>query len=223
MAMQQGSAGKLLLRHAYEGNVNGLTALLSAANEPDQVVMARGPGQETALMVAAMHAHAHCVNILLRYSPEAQVAAINQSGRWALLLAADKGHAKCVQALLVINPGAPSVSNMEKSLHSWWLPRMAPLSVSKRYWSMNAECVRSLLFNPGTQVTTADVMGRTALMMAAQFGHAKCVQILLGYNPGQQVPATDMMGGTALVRAAEDSHAECAQLLLAHGAELCAS
>jgi ankyrin repeat protein len=59
--------------------------------------------------------------------------------------------------------------------------------------------------------------GCTALICAAQNGHADCVRMLL--DRGTALDARNQDGFTALIRAAQNGHADCVWLLLDAGAD----
>ncbi|XP_044759632.1 uncharacterized protein LOC123317262 [Coccinella septempunctata] len=64
-----------------------------------------------------------------------------------------------------------------------------------------------------------DELGRSALHLAAQGGHAPVVRLLLGVAAPKEVDSPDGDGCTALQRAAADGHEEVIKLLLARGAD----
>ena len=63
-----------------------------------------------------------------------------------------------------------------------------------------------------------DKNGATALMVAAQAGHAEVVKVLL--ENGADVNATDGEGSTGLMYAAKHGHLATAKLLLERGADV---
>jgi uncharacterized protein len=66
-----------------------------------------------------------------------------------------------------------------------------------------AESVIDLLLGRGAQLDAADDRGRTALMTAAELGHAEVVQMLVGRGADRVV--RDKTGKTALDLAADES------------------
>jgi ankyrin repeat protein len=66
-----------------------------------------------------------------------------------------------------------------------------------------AESVVDLLLSHGAELDAVDDRGRTALMMAAEIGHAEVVKLLIGRGADQSV--RDKGGRTALDLAADES------------------
>jgi len=66
-----------------------------------------------------------------------------------------------------------------------------------------AESVVDLLLSHGAQIDAVDDRGRTALMMAAELGHAEAVGVLIGRGADQTV--RDKSGNTALDLAGNES------------------
>lgn len=61
----------------------------------------------------------------------------------------------------------------------------------------------------------------TALMYAAHYGHANCLEVLLAHLPCVQVNAANTYGQTALMLAAGEGREACVTALIALGAERC--
>lgn len=59
----------------------------------------------------------------------------------------------------------------------------------------------------------------SALMHAAEGGHANCARLLLAHSPEAQMAAADSQGWSALMFAAKEGHSDCVRLLLAHSPE----
>jgi len=67
-----------------------------------------------------------------------------------------------------------------------------------------------ILIDNGCDVNAKNNDGLTALMVAAENGHAKCVELLIDKS---DVNAKNNYGETALIFANEHKHAECVKLL----------
>ena len=80
--------------------------------------------------------------------------------------------------------------------------------------------VAALLAAPGLNVNAANDGGWTALMLAADGGHAAVVTALLAY-PGVDVNAANAHGRTARALAKARGHARIASLLRAAGNHTC--
>ena len=78
--------------------------------------------------------------------------------------------------------------------------------------------VRELLDSHPDWVNLVDEEGETALLEAAEEGHAEVVGLLL--ERGASLNHQDEEGETALMEAAEESQLECVKLLLGKGAAL---
>jgi hypothetical protein len=79
------------------------------------------------------------------------------------------------------------------------------------------ETVRALL-EAGAEVDHANILGETALELAACFGHVEALQALLA--AGAEVDHANNLGVTALGLAAWNGHVEALQALLAAGAQV---
>nr|XP_021411013.1 photoreceptor ankyrin repeat protein [Lonchura striata domestica] len=73
---------------------------------------------------------------------------------------------------------------------------------------------------PYININQQDNDGNTALMMAAQAGHATIVSLLLNYSPALQLERRDPRGLTALMKAALQGRRDCVTALLLAGADL---
>jgi hypothetical protein len=79
-------------------------------------------------------------------------------------------------------------------------------------------CTRDMveLLDEGADKEFKDECECTALILAAERGHAECVRLLV--EAGANKDATDNFGLTALIRAAEKGRTDCVRLLLEGGA-----
>ena len=90
-----------------------------------------------------------------------------------------------------------------------------PFTIAFIYQKFDALSALSLA---GANPNAVDNYGKTALMSAAQKGHAEVVKMLL--SAGADVNAADNYDWTALMVAAELGHAKVAEILLSAGANL---
>jgi serine/threonine-protein phosphatase 6 regulatory ankyrin repeat subunit B len=81
----------------------------------------------------------------------------------------------------------------------------------------------ALLLRSGATVDAKTSLGFTALTLAAQYGHNKCVELLLQASAATNIHAQGMHGSprgpTALMLAAGNGHDKCVEMLLTAGAE----
>ena len=70
----------------------------------------------------------------------------------------------------------------------------------------------------GAEINLQSGVGVAALMLAADKGHERVVELLLRH--GAEVDLQDSGGGTALMSAATNSHERVVELLIRHGAEI---
>lgn len=73
-----------------------------------------------------------------------------------------------------------------------------------------------LTYLPEEQVAATDEDGMTALMIAAEEGHAECAHVLLAHVPEDQVKAANKHGMLALMTAAWHGHTRCLEVLQSH-------
>jgi ankyrin repeat protein len=75
-----------------------------------------------------------------------------------------------------------------------------------------------MLLSAGADKEAKVTGGFTALIIAAQNGYDKCVEMLL--TAGANKEATSQKGSTALIKAAENGHDKCVELLLNAGCDI---
>lgn len=92
-------------------------------------------------------------------------------------------------------------------------------ALSRAIYNRNEGLVRLLLDTPGIDIEILDAWDRTPLMLAADFGMAGAVELLL--DRGANVNAR-FAGSPALSYAADEGHEEAVRVLLAHGADVSA-
>ncbi|XP_007949805.1 ankyrin repeat domain-containing protein 33B [Orycteropus afer afer] len=73
---------------------------------------------------------------------------------------------------------------------------------------------------PHVDVNWQDHEGNTALIMAAQAGHAAITNYLLNYFPGLDLERRNVFGFTALMKAAMQGRTECIRALMLGGADV---
>jgi ankyrin repeat protein len=155
---------------------------------------------QTALMRAASLGDAATVQALL--AAGAQLNAQNRDGETALFPAAFLDRTAVVRKL--IQHGADVNVTSRKQV----TPLMEAASHSPR--------IVDLLISRGANVNARDVLGGTALMMAARGGRGDIVRVLI--KAGADVNAKDNEGRTALSGAVDAGHGQVARLLEQSGA-----
>nr|XP_013004717.1 ankyrin repeat domain-containing protein 33B [Cavia porcellus] len=82
------------------------------------------------------------------------------------------------------------------------------------------DAVVALAECPHVDVNWQDNEGNTALIMAAQAGHATITNYLLNYFPGLDLERRNAFGFTALMKAAMQGRSECIRALMLAGADV---
>ena len=163
-----------LMAAAQEGHAEVAKALLSA----DANLNAATNDDWTALMVATQEGHAEVAKVLL--SANANPNAAKDDGITALMVAAIHGHSKVAKVLLSAGANPNTVKNSATAL-----------TLAKQETSNPSIFDRALI----NAINGANGEGLTALMFAAQEGHAEVAKVLLdnGANPD----LSDSLGNTA--------------------------
>lgn len=191
----------------------------------------------TALMSAAMHGHDAAVAALAPYQAGRQLTAAAcgyPAGATAVEIAASRGHLSTTKALLAFDQERPYLAE----------PFLAALDLNEQALRVHAaagvqtrDCLgRTPLHyaalsprDPTVSVTllvdlyrgARDASGKTPLMLAAEFGRADAVRVLIERTPedvGAAIPDNpscgDHEGSTALILAADAGHLACVKHLL---------
>ncbi len=219
---------KLLVNHARNFNVNstdenGDTALMLAARQGkikflERLLVRTGinVNQENsqgynALMEAAENNHLECLCALLDL-PSIHVNSRNRSGSTALLIAASMGNLNCLAMLLTHR----KIKIDQRNSSGW---TALTLAIAK---GRNG-CLKALLAHKrvkldkylDARIPTMPGGGTTHLMIAAKYGQADCLQLLLDYD-ARHINLQNRKGNTALMVAAPGGDERCATALLEH-------
>jgi ankyrin repeat protein len=197
-------------------NVAGHTALMAAAGEGHGAVVtwllgeggavgtlqARNKGGDTAFLLACYTGRLECARALA--AAGCDVAAASSMGSTALMLAARKDQTAVVAWLLGEGGAVGTLEARHQDGHTAFL-----LACNNGC----LECARALAA-AGCDVA-ASSKGTTALMLAANSGHATVVEWLLGEGGAVgTMEARDEDGATAFLWACAAGRLECAQVLV---------
>ena len=216
--------GAMPLAHAARAGQRALVALFLARGAP---IDARDIAGATALYLAAENERPATVALLLAKGADPNLA--GRSGVTPLAAAAFKGNDRIVEQLLARAADPNVVDSTGKAAITYAAARGfvdivrrlidAGVYAKARYgnqltaliWAAghedgvgagSAESVIDLLLGRGAELDAADDRGRTALMTAAERGHAEVVEMLVGR--GADRTARDKSGKTALDLAADE-------------------
>jgi hypothetical protein len=165
----------------------------------------------TALIEAARNGHTETVKELLKHG--ATIGLANQMQQTPMRVAVRGGHEETVQALVRHGAEVREPRGWTALLEASRLGHAGVISV------LVAEHVRGGVGEaaPGG-VNTTNMIGETALMLAAGQGDVTVTQTLLAV--GANVDAQDSQGSTALMKASGAGHAQVAGVLMESGAEV---
>ncbi|KAK3691563.1 hypothetical protein LTR37_018572 [Vermiconidia calcicola] len=183
---------KLLLRRQADPNIHG----------------ARGSGY-TALAEASHHGRVEVVTLLLEQGAKWDIG--SKSGYSALSVAAYNGQDAVIRILF--DHGA----DIEQPGYASKDPELSVTPLMRAAMAGKARSV-ALLTELGAKVDMRDVLGRTALFLAADRKHDDCVRILL--ERGANVNIQTEKGETALMKAAYHGRREITQMLVESNANL---
>jgi len=222
------------------------TALMGAADQGHvdtvKVLLAAGASLKrtdregrTALIRAVDRGHVDVVKVL---SAGASLKRTVREGRAALMRAVDRGHVDVVKVLLAAGVSVNRKENDTTALMEALdrghvdvvkvllaagasLDRKNELTASNLldYASAGETCVVDLFLTAGMKPDRAkDGEKRTGLMVAAAFGHADTVKVLLAGGAG--VDRKDIYGATALEYASgsDEDNSKVIEILMYHGA-----
>lgn len=206
-AGQRAVVGLLLAKGAQinERDLSGSTALYRAAEGERQATLAllldKGadpnlPGQSgvTPLAAAAFRGNDRIVEQLLSHGSDPRSA--DTTGKTAITYAAARGFADIVQRLL-----DAGVDPKERYGHGLTALIWAA-GHDDEVGAQASQAVIGLLLDHGAGIDAADDRGRTALMTAAELGHAEAIETLLARGADRTL--RDMDGKTALDLATND-------------------
>ncbi|RKY27733.1 MAG: hypothetical protein DRP79_02980 [Planctomycetota bacterium] len=167
----------------------------------------------TALHFAAERNYVQIIPLLIDF--HADVNAINNNRETALFLAAQAGMSDAVEVLLQYDadPDIPDKSGV------------TPLLTIIRTSSTSPEYLQALdetaevLIKSGASLDFTDKYKRTYLMLSAESGKAKIIQMLLSQSK-HLINAKDGQGLTALMYAAKSQHYQSAKALVKSGAKI---
>lgn len=190
--------GANLVIAAENGNVEEVQRAIDlGVNVNEMVDLADSKSESfrgTALIGASMNGHVEVVKLLI--GQQAEVNLPDSQGRTALFHAVTQGHAE-VAATLLDSGADPNVNPPGPTL----LYNAAKLG---------KELIVQRLLRHGANVISTDY---PPLIVAAEAGHSKIVELLLDYRA--DVNATDGDGNTALHLAASQGHVYAVKRLLA--------
>lgn len=183
-------AGSSALSRAVVGNHRRAVELLL---ERGADIRAAGRGGVTPLSAAAFNGNARILDLLLRHG--ADPTEWDKTGKGPILYAAARGFAPMVARLLGagVDPNEPYGHGLTALMWAAGHANDVPEADG-------VETVR-LLLDRGADVRGSDDRGRTALMIAAERGHASIVGELL--KRGADLTAVDKAGKTAVDLAAD--------------------
>jgi uncharacterized protein len=187
-------------------NIAGSTALYAAA-ESDRAAVVRllldkgadpnlpGRSGVTPLGAAAFRGNVGVVDTLLAHGADAKIA--DRTGKAPIVYAAAFGFTAIVSRLIAagVDPNARYGNDLTALMWAAGHDDGAGLR--------DIEAVIELLVERGAQLDLADNRGRTALMIAAENGHATVVELLLRHGADRSLRDRD--GKTALELATNDS------------------
>ena len=205
---------------ANRGDAESVELLLGAGAKVDLVPPRRrsdglfgfipGPSS-TPLMLAAANGHADAVRELLKHKPDLSLK--DRHGQTAYDTARRRGHravALLLKAAGAGGPGTATLNDLLSAADAGDVPAMAEaLAAGIRVGGKNAY----------------EFGGRTALMIAAENGHADAVRFLLksGANVRERSADTFLGGATPLHYAARAGRVDVMKILIEAGAEVTAA
>ena len=197
-----------------QGNKNGVTPLMSAAEEGDvatiEALIKQGANVNqgdkhgvTALLIAAIYGQKPAVEALIKHGANVDLG--NDQGLSPLIAAAANGYDDVVDVL--VKHGA----NMNQGDKNW----NSPLFVSAKY---GQAAVVEVLLKHGPNVNQGDKHFQTPLLMSASNGHVAIVDMLIKH--GANVNQGNNSGVAPLLAAAAKGHVAIVDMLIKHGANV---
>ena len=176
---------------------------------PDLNLNAVGDDNKTALITAAEHGHAKCVEVLVRAGADVDVAIQGRphfsDGYTALMAACRQGHYECVDVLLQRNINVDSQNEVGAT------------ALTIAAYDGYDKCVKSLL-RAGADVNIKNDYGDTAVHIAIHNVHPLCVEALT--QAGADVNIKNEVGKTPLVLAIEVGEETFVDMLIKAGADV---
>ncbi len=166
-------------------NLDGVTALYGAAMSERHAVVAvllakgadpnlTGPAGVAPLGVAAFKGNGRVLDLLLARGADPN--AVDATGKSAITYAAARGFAEIVRRLLESGVDAKRTYGNDLTALMW------AAGPDEGVGAGAALDVVALLLDAGAPIDAVDNRGRTALMTAAEFGHAEIVEALLAHG-----------------------------------------
>ena len=204
-AMPEAKQATLLCEAAASGDSDSLKGMLeSGAN-----ATVGDYDRRTPLHLAAEEGHLGCVQLLVEHKAD-----VNASDRWgARPLDGARQNAKTdVEQFLIIHKATPGriTSTAANTSELVDCVRLCACAGRGDYGGLKA------LLDSGVDPCLEDYDFRTALHLASEEGHNKCVKLLL--DQGASISATDRWGTTPLQGAIDHGQRETAELLRSKGA-----
>lgn len=162
---------------------------------------------ETALILACRLGHATIVDILLEDDPITQIKMRDEYERSPFEVAVANSHFNIASTLLKI---APDLVHENKNRQG-----QRPLHLACIQGNLQ---LVELLLQHKASLAESDNAGRTALALAASYGHIQVVKKLLEKQPKEAILQRDSFGVSPLERALFGGHFETAKLLIEAGA-----
>ena len=209
------------------GHINVIAALL----EHGASLNMQDAGDETPLLLAVGNGHAACVALLL--ASGANVEAVSDLGWRPLQSAANEGYALITQHLLRYRAKL-NVRDISGFVPLHYAAQSGHKEVVQHLLDAGADVNLTVLVNgpasaepmyvgddrifPWRSMEEFELMGWTALHLAANEGHDSTVQVLLKAYPNFMIRTED--GATALSLAAADGHESVVATLIKAGASI---
>ncbi|XP_063073009.1 ankyrin repeat and SOCS box protein 3 isoform X2 [Engraulis encrasicolus] len=178
-----------------------LLAASKEAMESCNYVNSLTHNSETPLYYAAKNGHLCSVRLLIEESADPNLKTLDLA--CPLFAAVDGGHQEVVEVLL--QHGAEA--NGQRNVSGWSCLHQAA-------YRGHADIVRMLA--GVSSLEALDDYNITPLFLTAQYGHSKCLEILVQEGANVNCQATDL--ATPLLIAAQEGHLACVEALLSHGA-----
>lgn len=183
--------GSSVLLRAVTANRRRTVAILLEAGADPNVANNRGV---TPLIAAAFNGEGRMLDMLLQAGADPGVT--DATGKGPIVYAAARGYARMVERLLAAGVDVNAVYDNDLTALMWAAGHTNDAPEAEGLATVEA------LVGGGAEVDRVDARGRSALMIAAERGHALIAARLmeLGANPDR----TDVEGATALTLAASE-------------------